>query len=63
MAKNRYSEIIEAIFSKYYHKNDREVQFNRTDIIEVSQKLGIILPKNLGDILYSFRYRTNLPLK
>lgn len=61
MPKNRYIEIISAIFSKYYHRGDCEIKFNRTDIIDASQKLGIELPKNLGDIVYSFRYRTVLP--
>ncbi|MCA3716707.1 MAG: endonuclease [Brevundimonas sp.] len=28
---------------------------------EVASELGIPLPKNLGDVIYSFRYRTALP--
>ncbi len=28
----------------------------------IAQELNIVLPKNLGDIIYSFRYRTNLPI-
>jgi hypothetical protein len=58
---NRYTQIIEAIFFKYYHENACEVVFERTDITEAATKLGIVLPKNLGDLLYSFRYRTPLP--
>jgi hypothetical protein len=59
--KNRYSQIIEAIFAKYYKEGATEVPFERADINEAAQKLGIRLPKNLGDIIYSFRYRTPLP--
>jgi hypothetical protein len=59
--KNRYSRIIEAIFSKYYQKGLKEILFERSDIVTVARKLRIKLPKNLGDILYSFRYRTPLP--
>lgn len=59
--KNRYSQIIEAIFSKYFWKGAKEVLFQRSDIITVAKKLRINLPKNLGDVLYSFRYRTTLP--
>jgi len=59
--KNRYSQIIEAIFSKYFQKGSKEIQFERFDIITAAKKLGIRLPKNLGDVLYSFRYRTPLP--
>src|SRR5438046_1149935 len=58
---NRYSQIIEAIFFKHYSKKKREVSFSRTEIPEMASKLGIELPKNFGDILYSFRYRTTLP--
>ena len=59
--KNRYSQIIEAIFSKYFQKGSKEIQFERLDIITAAKKLRIRLPKNLGDVLYSFRYRTPLP--
>jgi len=60
-AKNRYSQIIEAIFSKYFRKGAKEVVFERADIVRAAEKLRIRLPKNLGDVLYSFRYRTPLP--
>lgn len=59
--KNRYSQIIEAIFTRYYKEGSTEVPFERADISDAAQKLGIKLPKNLGDIIYSFRYRTPLP--
>jgi len=52
--KNRYSQIIEAIFSKYFRKDAKEILFERADIVRASQKLRINLPKNLGDVLYSF---------
>ena len=58
---NRYTQIIEAIFFKYYQQSAREVAFERTDITEAAAKLNIVLPKNLGDLLYSFRYRVPLP--
>lgn len=59
--KNRYTQIIEAIFSKRYRKGATEVPFERSDIVEVARDLGMKLPKNLGDVLYSFRYRIQLP--
>jgi hypothetical protein len=59
--KNRYSQIIEAIFSKHFRKGAKEVLFQRSDIVTVAKKLRITLPKNLGDVLYSFRYRATLP--
>lgn len=58
---NRYSKVIETIFFKYYKKRCRLVKFNREDLVLTAKKLKIQVPKNLGDITYSFRYRTTLP--
>jgi hypothetical protein len=60
-APNRYTRILEAIFSKHYRKGITEIEFERSEINEVAERLGMALPKNLGDVLYSFRYRTVLP--
>ena len=38
-----------------------EVTFDRTEINQVADELGITPPKNFGDVVYSFRYRTELP--
>jgi hypothetical protein len=59
--KNRYAQIIEAIFFKYFHEGEKEVPFDRTDIVQAADDLAVTLPKNLGDVLYSFRYRASLP--
>jgi hypothetical protein len=62
MAKlNRYSQLIESIFFKSYRKPVTEIQFTREEIEQSASELEIKLPKNLGDILYSFRYRASLP--
>ncbi len=58
---NRYSRIIEAIFRSKYQDGNREVEFERPDIVTCAAALNINLPKNLGDVIYSFRYRTQLP--
>jgi hypothetical protein len=58
---NRYVQIIERIFLSHYEKGDIEVPFEREDIVRVAHELGVRLPKNLGDVIYSFRYRTPLP--
>jgi hypothetical protein len=58
---NRYTKILEAIFVKHFKRGATEIEFERTEFSQVADKLGIVLPKNLGDVLYSFRYRTLLP--
>ena len=58
---NRYTQILEAIFTKHFKKGSTEIEFERTEFSQVADELSIRLPKNLGDVLYSFRYRTPLP--
>ena len=58
---NRYTRILEAIFARHYKKGVSEIDFERAEFSQVAEELGIILPKNLGDVLYSFRYRNPLP--
>jgi hypothetical protein len=58
-----YSRIVERIFLKHYKKGAKTVQFSRDEIGEIARELKIATPKNLGDVLYSFRYRRPLPEK
>src|SRR5947209_7199260 len=58
---NRYQQIMERIFFWHYREGDREVVFDREEMVRAAQELGVNLPKNLGDIPYSFRYRSALP--
>jgi hypothetical protein len=58
---NRYQAIIEKIFFDGYAEGKTEIPFLRTDIETAATDLDIKLPKNLGDVLYSVRYRTPLP--
>ncbi|HIJ74124.1 MAG TPA: endonuclease [Candidatus Hydrogenedentes bacterium] len=59
--KNRYLQLIEEIFLSAYKPGADEVEFHRADIERCAQALDIALPKNIGDVIYSFRYRRPLP--
>jgi hypothetical protein len=61
--QNRYDQLIEKIFFKNYKKQATQVPFDREEFVAIADNLGIKLPKNLGDIIYSFRYRSTLPKK
>lgn len=61
MASNRYAQIIERIFLAHYKRGSTQVTFDREEIPIVANRLGIQIPKNLGDLIYSFRYRVALP--
>lgn len=58
---NAYSQIIESIFIEKYTEGAREIDFERKDISSHASKLHLEIPKNLGDVVYSFRYRRDLP--
>ena len=58
---NRYSQIMERIFLEKYKDGMTELNFSREDINRIAKKIRVKLPKNLGDIVYSFRYRAQLP--
>lgn len=56
-----YSRIIETIFLRHFKKNIKRVDFDRQEIASIARELNVPVPKNLGDVLYSFRYRRPLP--
>ena len=60
-ASNRYAAIISKIFRDRYNRGDESVPFRREDIQIAADALSIDPPKNLGDAVYAFRYRTPLP--
>ncbi|MEJ7840578.1 MAG: hypothetical protein WKF95_02320 [Rubrobacter sp.] len=57
----RYARILERLFFDHYEEGDSQVAFERTEISHAADQLGIDVPKNLGDVVYSSRYRTPLP--
>ena len=60
-SKQIYASIIEKIFESKFKPGVTEVDFERQDIVRFGKKLRIDLPKNLGDLIYSFRYRAAFP--
>ena len=60
---NRYRAIIETIFFAHWKLGESEFEFERKEIVAAAKKLKIALPQNLGDVVYSMRYRTPLPPK
>ena len=58
---NRYTRLIEHIFAQHYKEGDEVVPFNRDEIPQAAADLEVKLPKNLGDVIYSFRHRVGLP--
>ena len=56
-----YAAIISRLFFNGYKPSRKEIAFSREEIVSVAAELGVALPKNLGDVMYSYRYRKALP--
>ena len=59
--ENRYRQLVEVIFFERYKPKATSVRWQRSDLETAALKLGIELPKNLGDVIYALRYRIALP--
>jgi hypothetical protein len=60
---NRYEVIILRLFEDHYIEGLTEFEFTRNEFESIANSLNIKLPKNVGDIIYNFRYRNELPQK
>ncbi len=58
---SRYLRILTHIFEARYTDGATAIEFSRKDIETAAADMGMERPKNLGDVIYSFRYRVELP--
>lgn len=56
-----YARLIETIFHLHYQPGGEVVPFTREELVSTANELGLVLPKNLGDVVYSFKFRRPLP--
>lgn len=63
MAKEdtKYHAIIGKLFFDRYGGGMAEFEFKRADIGEAATSLGFAPPKNLGDVVHSYRHRRKFP--
>jgi len=57
----QYAPILTHIFRKYWTKKRTEFEFHRDELVGAAEALRVARPDNLGDVIYSFRYRRALP--
>lgn len=63
MAKTRkkaYESVIQKVFFDSFRKGKKEVDFSRQQLVQAATTLGVD-PKNIGDLIYTYRYRRSLP--
>lgn len=56
-----YTDIIEKVFFDRYEEGDTDVVFERKALTEAARLLDREPPKNLDDLIYTFRHRKALP--
>jgi len=60
---SRYHQLIEKVFLEGYSEGLTEIAFERSALKKAAEELEIILPDNLGDVIYSMRFRVPMPEK
>lgn len=55
-----YQKVIERVFADIYSPGAKSATFTREQVVDAGRRLGVS-PKNIGDLLYSFRFRRQLP--
>lgn len=60
-SQNRYQQIAAWIFKRHFQPGMTDVEWDRSEMVDAAEDLGIPLPKNLGDVVYSMRYRIDFP--
>lgn len=58
---NRYADLIAAVFLAHWETGMTAFEFERSEVQGKAAVMGIVLPKNIGDLIYTFRYRRPLP--
>ena len=61
ISQNRYIDIIKWVFKRNFKDGSKKVSFSRAQLVEAAHDLDLEVPKNLGDVVYSIRYRTDMP--
>lgn len=57
----QYVPIILQIFDKYWVEGIREFEFHRDELVDAARFIGVERPDNLGDLIYAFKFRRDLP--
>jgi len=57
----QYAAIIVRIFQEHWKRGLEEFEFHRDEMVEAAKAAGVPRPDNLGDVIYSFKFRNTLP--
>jgi hypothetical protein len=57
----QYVSIIVHIFQRHWKPGIDEFEFHRDEMVEAAEATAVDRPDNLGDVIYSFKFRKSLP--
>jgi hypothetical protein len=58
---NQYAAIIGHIFQNHWKRGIDEFEFHRDEMVDSARAVSVGRPGNLGDVIYSFKFRNSLP--
>lgn len=59
--RNRYEQVLIHVFNEHFKAGDVEVAFARQELLDACEELGLTTISNIGDAIYSLRYRNDFP--
>lgn len=59
---SKYDSVIECVFFNNYTDNATQFTFDREELAQACAEKSFKIIKNLGDIVYSYRFRKELPI-
>lgn len=59
--EDRHTQLMSWVFERKYYEEAISINWSRNELALAADFLRIPLPKNLGDAIYTVRYRTGPP--
>ena len=57
----QYTSIIAHVFHDHWKAGESQFEFHRDELVAAATAIGVERPDNLGDVIYSFKFRRELP--
>jgi hypothetical protein len=59
--RDRYARILARVFERRWTPGATAVEFTRDELLQAADELHIPRPRNIGDLIYAYRYRREMP--
>jgi hypothetical protein len=58
----RYDAVVSELFRRHFKSGSKSFDFERIELDEIIRKLNLVSIKNIGDIIYTYRFRREFPI-